>query len=125
MTKKNRATAEFGFKACEEVKEPPQTEQQQPELKKTQSQRARTIQVPKDIRDQLKREIAQTLKAKEENKPGQQRTSSSTLKVSDFTVKNYRTQKSIGLTRQRSADLFEFDSKGLVVLKEQVQEGIL
>ena len=73
--------------------------------------------MPKNIREQLKKEILSTLNTKTSSRVG----SELKLKtISDFTVKNYRAQKSFGLARVRSGDLFEFDSKGLLVMKDQV-----
>jgi hypothetical protein len=78
-------------------------------------QRAKTIQVPKDIRDQLKKEILATLDKKETA----QKTELSKKQTSDFVVQNYRSKNSM-LTKSKSVkDLFEFDNKGMLILREQ------
>lgn len=78
-------------------------------------QRAKTIQVPKDIRDQLKKEILATIDKKETA----QKTELSKKQTSDFVVQNYRSKNSM-LTKSKSVkDFFEFDSKGMLILREQ------
>jgi hypothetical protein len=77
--------------------------------------------VPKDIRDQLKKEIVDTLNR---DKNSQAVVSEFTNKAtSDFVVKNYRSKQSM-LSRGKSAkDLFEFNEKGILIMKDD--KGVL
>ena len=104
------------FKFDEESKEekPKQTSPQQPQPR---GQRAKTIQVPKDIRDQLKKEIVDTLNR--DKNASEKPTEFSKIATSDFVVKNYRSKKSM-LSRGKSArDLFEFNDKGILIMKDE------
>lgn len=75
------------------------------------------MQVPKDIRDQLKKEIIDALnRGKTDNHLKKQ--------TSDFVVKNYRSKNSMLVRGNSAKDLFEYDKKGLLVMRDN-RTGII
>lgn len=64
------------------------------------------------MRDQLKKEILATLDNKQE------KTELSKIETAHFVVENYRSKNSM-LTKSKSfKDLFEYDSKGMLVMRD-------